>query len=106
MLNSVLTTKFIILDAINSVLKHSSIKRKQKHHNSLLKITSAVQKHSSHPVQIPNNITASLKNKHRTINGKQWEVSMVSAEYTVGQKKKKKFTSFNGETPSPVSDVL
>lgn len=105
MLNSVLTTKFIILDAINSVLKHSSIKRKQKHHNSLLKITSAVQKHSSHPVQIPNNITASLKNKHRTINGKQWEVSMVSAEYTVGQKKKK-FTSFNGETPSPVSDVL
>lgn len=53
-------------------------------------ITSAVQKHSSYPVQIPNNITASLKNKHGTINGKQWEVLMVSAEYTVGVKKKKK----------------
>lgn len=72
------------------MLKHSSIKRKQKHHNSLLMITSAVQKHSSYPVQIPNNITASLKNKHGTINGKQWEVLMVSAEYTVGVKKKKK----------------
>lgn len=74
-------------------------------------ITSAVQKHSSYPVQIPNNITVSLKNKHGTINGKQWEVLMVSAEYTVGvkkkkKKKKKKFTSFSGETPSPVSDVL
>lgn len=49
-------------------------------------ITSAVQKHSSYPVHI--HITASLKNKHGTINGKQWEVSMVSAEHTMGVKKK------------------